>query len=80
MMTPDEYREALKRHGLTQIRFAQLLGAKPRTGQYWATVAVPPAVATIVELLDRRPALLPVIEQIAAEREGRRDPSPHDSD
>lgn len=68
-MTPDQYREALKRHGLTQIEFATLLGAKPRTGQYWAQVAVPPPVATIIELIDRRPELLPVIEQIAQERE-----------
>jgi len=69
-MTPEEYREALKRHGLTQVGFARMLGAKSRTGQYWATVAVPPAVATIIQLLDRLPALLPIIEQIAKERDG----------
>jgi DNA-binding transcriptional regulator YiaG len=64
-MSTQEYRAAIKALGYTQIEFAQLLGAKPRTGQYWATVAVPPPVATMVRLLQERPELLPVIERIS---------------
>lgn len=66
-MGTKEYRAAIKALGFTQVGFAEFLGAKPRTGQYWATVAVPPAVAFIVRLFQRRPELRDVAEEINAE-------------
>ena len=35
-MTPDEYRTALERLGLTQTAAAQLLGVDARTSRRWA--------------------------------------------
>jgi hypothetical protein len=67
-MQPDEYRAAIKDLDFTQEGFADLLGAKPRTGQYWASVSVPPAVATIVRLLQTRPELRTVLEELKAAR------------
>lgn len=64
-MTPDEFREALKRHELTQVGFAQLVGAHPRSGQYWSTTAVHPAVATIMRMLDKRPELIHVLREVS---------------
>lgn len=63
-MTPERYREALKALGYTQIEFAGLLGAKPRTGQYWANVSVPGPVAVVVRLLEERPELKAVLERV----------------
>jgi DNA-binding transcriptional regulator YiaG len=65
-MQPDEYREAIKALGYTQEGFAELLGAKPRTGQYWASVAVPAPVAMIIRLIQARPEVRTVIEDLAA--------------
>ena len=35
-MTPDEYREALARLGLSQVAAARLLGVDERTSRRWA--------------------------------------------
>ena len=64
-MSTDEYRAAIKALGYTQIEFAELLGAKPRTGQYWANVAVPGPVEFVVKLLQRRPELKAIATLIA---------------
>ena len=61
-MTPKQYRAALAQLGMTQEGFAQLVGATGRTGQRWATVLVPPVVATLMHLLIERPELLGVIQ------------------
>jgi DNA-binding transcriptional regulator YiaG len=68
-MSPDEYRAAIKALGYTQIEFAELLGAKPRTGQYWANVAVPGPVQAVVLLLQKRPELKAVLEELAERRD-----------
>jgi len=67
-MTPAEYREAVKALKYTQTEFAELLGAKPRTGQYWASVAVPGPVALIIKLVQVRPELLGVIEDLTGRK------------
>ena len=64
-MTVDEYREALRTLDYTQEGFAEMLGAGRRTGQYWATKAVPPAVAVIVRLMLARPELRDVVEGLS---------------
>ncbi len=63
-MSVDDYREALKLFGTTQEEFAVLLGAGARSGQRWATVRVPPAVATLVRLLLVRPELVDVLKDL----------------
>lgn len=72
-MTPERYRDAIKALGFTQVDFAAVLGAKPRTGQYWANVSVPGPVAVLVRLLEERPELRPVVERIGAEEAERED-------
>ena len=67
-MTPADYREAVKALKYTQTEFAELLGAKPRTGQYWASVAVPGPVALIIKLVQARPELLGVIEDLTGRK------------
>jgi len=72
-MTPTEYSAAIKAMGYTQHEFARILGAKPRTGQYWATVSVPPPVALIVRLLQARPEMRDVIEGLnSSDRKARK--------
>lgn len=68
-MTPDDYRQFLRSHGLTQLEFARLLGNSARSGQYWASESVPPYVATVVELIKRRPETLDRLREIARERD-----------
>ncbi len=63
-MESEEYRAAIKALGYTQEGFAKLLGAGPRTGQYWAKVSVPPPVATLVRLLQARPEMRAVLEEV----------------
>lgn len=36
-MTPDEYREAIERLGLSQVGAARLLGVNDRTSRRWAS-------------------------------------------
>lgn len=62
-MTPTEFRDALKALDYTQEGFAEIVGAGRRTGQYWATVSVPPAVAALVRLLLARPEMRAVLAE-----------------
>jgi hypothetical protein len=52
-MTPNQYRHALDRLGLSQAGAAALVGADPRTGRRWALGerAVPECVAILLRLL-----------------------------
>lgn len=70
-VTATQYREFLARHKLTQVEFAELFGASGRTGQNWAAGSIPPPVATMIALIDRRPEMLGVLREIAQEREGK---------
>lgn len=65
-MTGDEFKGALSRLGMSQERFARLVGAAPRTGQKWALgeTRVPGSVVLLLTLLDRRPELLAVVESL----------------
>ena len=55
-MTADQYREALRRLGLTQGAAARLMGVSPVTGRRWAREDGPPrAVAMVcVLMIDHR--------------------------
>lgn len=52
-MTPNQFRSALDRLGLSQAGAARLLGADPRTARRWALGerAVPTDVAILLRLL-----------------------------
>lgn len=65
-MTPKRLVEILDRLGLSRGGFALLLGASRRSGENWTDPAakVPPPVATMAELLDRRPEVLTVLREI----------------
>lgn len=54
-MTPDEYRAAIKRLGLSQVAAGQLLGVDGRTSQKWALGerAVPPPVALLLAYMEK---------------------------
>jgi hypothetical protein len=69
-MTPSEYRDILAALGLTQVGAARLLGACPRTGQYWAKDGPPRPVAMLLRLALRcrcsTDDLLSLIEKDAA--------------
>jgi len=69
-MTPGNLKVLLQQLDLGQAEFALLLGASPRSGQYWTSRVVPPIVATIAELLKRRPELLQDVRAIADARGG----------
>ncbi len=71
-MTPEQYRSAIKRLGYTQEGFAAAIGAGKRSGQRWASVSVPPAVSTLVALIEARPELREVLTDIA-ERKARKE-------
>jgi transcriptional regulator with XRE-family HTH domain len=65
-MTPAEYRQFLRKHGLTQAEFAELLGHSYRAGQYWATTSVPGSVATWVRYIEGgRPEALEALRNMA---------------
>jgi hypothetical protein len=59
-MTPEEYREILAHHGLTQGQASGLLGVYDRTGQRYAagTSAIPQLVARILRISLKRPQIL----------------------
>jgi len=52
-MTPNQFRTAIDRLGLSQARAAGLVGADPRTGRRWALGErpVPECVAILLRLL-----------------------------
>jgi hypothetical protein len=47
-MTPDQYKRAIKKLGLSQVRAARFLGVSDRHGQRVATglAEIPPSVAS----------------------------------
>ena len=63
-MTPDEYRAALKKIGYSQVVFAKLVGASPRTGQKWALgeARIPNPIAILLRLFLAHPKLVKVVE------------------
>jgi transcriptional regulator with XRE-family HTH domain len=52
-MTPDEYREAIKRLGLSQPKAAALLGVHSVTSRRWASDSreIPPTVERFLRLV-----------------------------
>jgi len=52
-MTPHQYRAALAKLGISQVRVAQLMGADPRTSRSWALGQnrIPPPVAILLRLM-----------------------------
>lgn len=54
-MTPDQYRDAIARLGLSQVRAARFLGVAPRTSQGYALgeYPVPEAIAKLLRLMVR---------------------------
>lgn len=70
MLTPEKFKQFLRRHGFTQEEFGVLLGHGARTGQYWAAQSRPASVETLAELIDRRPEVVDVLREIAADRDG----------
>lgn len=67
-MDAAEFRDGLDALGLTQGRFARIVGAAPRTGQKWALgeARIPGSVAILIRLLIARPELLSVVEALGA--------------
>jgi hypothetical protein len=65
-MSPKRLVEILDRLGLSRGGFGLLLGASRRSGENWTDPGgkVPPPVATVAELLDRRPEVLTVLREI----------------
>jgi DNA-binding transcriptional regulator YiaG len=56
-MTPDEYRDAIERLGLSQVAAARLLGVDERTSRRWAKGdrdVPPPAVRFLRYLIATR--------------------------
>jgi DNA-binding transcriptional regulator YiaG len=56
-MTPDEYRRAIERLGLSQIAAARLLGVDARTSRRWASGErdiPPPAVRFLRYLIAKK--------------------------
>lgn len=54
-MTPNEYRAALKRLGLSHNRAAPLLGVDLRTSKRWSSGerAIPPPLARLLAYIER---------------------------
>ncbi len=52
-MTPNQFRTALDRLGLSQAKAAALVGADPRTARRWALgeVGIPECVAILLRLM-----------------------------
>lgn len=65
-VTPQRLAAILDKLGLSRGGFALLLGATRKSGENWTAddATVPPIVATIAELLDRRPEVLTVLKEI----------------
>jgi DNA-binding transcriptional regulator YiaG len=53
-MTPDEFRQALERLGLTQVGLSRLIGVEQRTARRWASGAtpIPPSIAAMLRLIE----------------------------
>lgn len=50
-MTPKQYRSAIERLGLSQVRAGELFGAAGRSGQNWAAKGPPESVAILLRLM-----------------------------
>ena len=52
-MTPTQYRDAISRLGLSQVRAARFLGVDPRTSRRWALgeIPIPKAIGMFLYLL-----------------------------
>jgi len=52
-MSPDQYKRAIKKLGLSQVRAARFFGVSDRHGQRMATghVEIPPSVAHLLKLM-----------------------------
>jgi len=66
-MTPEQYRAAIAKWGYTQQGFAVLVNSGAKSGQYWARVSVPDWVVTVLDLIERRPEVRFVLEEMADE-------------
>lgn len=71
-MSPDEFKQALRSTGLSQVEFAELCGVPLRTAAHWSTTRAPNVAATLIALLAERPELVSVLRQIAKRREAGR--------
>jgi hypothetical protein len=65
-MTPQRLGAILDRLGLSRGGFALLLRSTRKSGENWTAegAKVPGPVATVAELLDRRPEVLTVLQEI----------------
>lgn len=50
-MTPKQYRTAIERLGLSQVRAGELFGSAGRSGQNWAAKGPPEPVAILLRLM-----------------------------
>jgi DNA-binding transcriptional regulator YiaG len=68
-MTPDEFRAALARLGLTQSGAARLLGVDARTVRKWACDerGVPEPVRRLLWLCERHPAVVADLAEAATD-------------
>jgi hypothetical protein len=51
-MTPEQYKELIRRFGLTQQEAGTFFGRCRRSGQYWAAKGPPPMVAMLLRVMD----------------------------
>jgi hypothetical protein len=77
-MKPVELKQILHQLGLGREEFGRLLAVPPRTAYHWCSERtlhkdkfVPPTVGVIAHLLQRRPELVEVLREMAAEREAK---------
>ena len=68
-MTADEYRDALRRLDLTQVRAALLFGVNERTSRSWACDQndVPSGIAILLKLLCAGIITIADIEEVKAQ-------------
>jgi hypothetical protein len=67
-VTANQFRAAIDRLGLSQVRAARLVGADPRTGRRWALGerAVPECVAILLRLLIAKKITIEDVEAAAS--------------
>lgn len=67
-MTPNQFRAAIGRLDLSQVKAAQLVGADPRTGRRWALGErpVPECVAILLRLLVKGKITMKDVEDAAS--------------
>lgn len=64
-MTPDDFRAAIARLGLSQVGAGEVLGVDGRTVRRWAAGdrAVPPPVRILLILFERDPSLMEIARE-----------------